>query len=253
MWQFTMSFPVSGLYGPVFEKKLKLRGVIPGLACFTGIAALHIAVFSAAPFFMRDRPPAPAATELLLTLQAASAAGAAETVETPPAPPALPRKTVETADALSAAPPLEEAAPVTEAETPQSVEDAGTAEEASVTAAGGIPVTGGSPEGEGSAPAARDAAITDAEYLALVMALLEKNKIYPLSARKRGIEGDIRAEFTIRRDGSVSGMRLADASGHRFLAQAAFETIRSAAPFPVMEGRGGDYKVEVTIRYQLEG
>jgi protein TonB len=94
--------------------------------------------------------------------------------------------------------------------------------------------------------------MTDAEYLALVMALLEKNKIYPLAARKRGIEGDIRAVFTIRRDGSVSDMRLADKDGHRFLAQAAFETIRSASPFPVREGWDGDYTIQVNIRYQLE-
>lgn len=248
MWQFTMSSPVSGLYGPGFEKKPKSGGIVPGLVCFTGIAALHIAVFSAAPFFTRDRPPVPAATELLLTLQAAVTAGAAEPVEAPPVEttPAPPRKTAETADAPVTAPPLEEAAPVTEAEERQAVEAAGPVEEAYVEA-GGVPAA---EAGEGPA---RKAAMTDAEYLALVMALLEKNKIYPLSARKRGIEGDIRAEFTIRRDGSVSGMRLADASGHRFLAQAAFETIRSAAPFPVMEGRGGDYKVEVTIRYQLEG
>ena len=252
MWQFTMSSPVSGLYGPGFEKKPKSGGIVPGLVCFTGIAALHIAVFSAAPFFTRDRPPVPAATELLLTLQAAVTAGAAEPVEAPPVEttPAPPRKTAETADAPVTVPPLEEAA--APAEERQEVEAAGPVEEAYVEA-GGVPVADGVPAAEAGEGPARKAAMTDAEYLALVMALLEKNKIYPMSARKRGIEGDIRAEFTIRRDGSVSGMRLADASGHRFLAQAAFETIRSAAPFPVMEGRGGDYKVEVTIRYQLEG
>jgi TonB family protein len=94
--------------------------------------------------------------------------------------------------------------------------------------------------------------MTDAEYLALIMARLEKNKIYPLSVRKRGIEGDIAAAFNIGRDGSVSDMKLVDPSGHRFLAQAAFETIRSASPFPVMEGREGAYTVQVSIRYRLE-
>jgi TonB family protein len=94
--------------------------------------------------------------------------------------------------------------------------------------------------------------MTEAEYLALIMGRLEKNKIYPQSVRKRGIEGDIVAAFSIRQDGTVSDLRLADPSGHRFLAQAAFETIRSASPFPVMEGHKGEYPVQVRIRYHLE-
>ena len=98
----------------------------------------------------------------------------------------------------------------------------------------------------------KNSPMTDADYLALIMGRLEKNKIYPLSVRKRGIEGDIMAAFTIRQDGTVTDMRLVDPSGHRFLAQAAFETIRSASPFPVMEGYEGDYTVQVSIRYHLE-
>ena len=94
--------------------------------------------------------------------------------------------------------------------------------------------------------------MTAAEYLALIMGRLERNKISPLSVRRRGIDGNITVDFTIRPDGTVSDMSLADPSGHRFLAQAAFETIRSAAPFPVLEGHEGDYTVRVSIRYQLE-
>ena len=178
MWQFTMSSPVSGLYGPGFEKKPKSGGVVPGLVCFTGIAALHIAAFSAAPFFTRDRPPVPAATELLLTLQAAVTAGAAEPVEAPPvettpAPPRKTAETAETADAPVTAPPVEEAA--APAEERQAVEAAGPVEEAYVEA-GGVPAADGVPAAEAGEGPARKAAITDAEYLALVMALLEKTR-----------------------------------------------------------------------------
>ena len=84
------------------------------------------------------------------------------------------------------------------------------------------------------------------------MGRLEKTIIYPLSVRKRGIEGDIKVHFTIKQDGTVSEIRLADPSGHRFLAQAAFETIRSASPFPLREGREGEYTAQVNIRYRLE-
>jgi TonB family protein len=94
--------------------------------------------------------------------------------------------------------------------------------------------------------------MSDAEYLALIMCRLEQHKIYPLTLRRRGIEGNVTVAFTIGRNGTVSDIQLADPSGHRFLAQAAFETIRSSGPFPVMEGRDGDYKVQITIRYQLE-
>jgi TonB family protein len=94
--------------------------------------------------------------------------------------------------------------------------------------------------------------MTDAEYLALILDRLEKNKIYPLSVRKRGIQGDVTVAFIVKPDGTVSDVRLAGPSDHRFLAQAAFETIRSAVPFPVMEGRDRDYTAQVCIRYRLE-
>jgi protein TonB len=94
--------------------------------------------------------------------------------------------------------------------------------------------------------------MSEAEYAALIMRRLEEKKIYPLSMRKRGITGDVEALFTIRPDGSLGSLRAGDAPAHPFLAQAALETVRSAAPFPVMEGRAEDYSLRVTIRFQLE-
>jgi protein TonB len=94
--------------------------------------------------------------------------------------------------------------------------------------------------------------MSEAEYTALVMKRLEEKKVYPLAMRKRGIEGDAAVRFTIRPDGSLGSIRAGDAPAHPFLAQAALETVRAAAPFPVMEGHGGDYALNVTIRFQLE-
>jgi TonB family protein len=92
--------------------------------------------------------------------------------------------------------------------------------------------------------------MTEAEYLALIMRRLEEKKVYPLSVRKRGIEGDVVLAFTIGPDGTLRNLNTGD--GHRFLVQAALETARTAAPFPVIEGQDGDFNVQVTLRYQLE-
>jgi protein TonB len=98
----------------------------------------------------------------------------------------------------------------------------------------------------------RRAVMSEADYRALVMRRLEERKIYPLSMRKRGIAGEAAVYFTIRPDGSLGSLRAGEGPAHPFLAQAALETVRSAAPFPVMEGRGEDYSLRVTIRFQLE-
>jgi TonB family protein len=98
------------------------------------------------------------------------------------------------------------------------------------------------------------AAPGQADYLALIMRRLEEKKVYPLSVRKRGIEGDVKVDFIIGRNGEVTSITLAD-SDHRFLGQAAVETIRAASPFPVMAGMNYqemNYPVRVTIRYRLE-
>ncbi|MDR2343707.1 MAG: energy transducer TonB [Spirochaetaceae bacterium] len=242
-----MSFPADKVYQTYFARKRELEWFLLSLGCFIGLAVLNITLFSVFELFKREETPPSGSRELLLTLNFAGQDAAAATNAPPPAMPPAVR---EQFDPPEQAPPFQappETAPVEAAPAAgsEALPAAATAAAASSFEAGGIAAE------SGDGPAG-NRAMSEAEYLALIVALLEKNKIYPLSVRKRGIEGDIKAEFTIRRDGSVYGLRQADNSGHRFLAQAAFETIRSAAPFPVMEGRGGDYTVQVNIRYQLE-
>jgi protein TonB len=98
----------------------------------------------------------------------------------------------------------------------------------------------------------RRAMMSEADYTALVMRRLEEKKIYPLSMRKRGIAGDAAVYFTIRPDGSLGSLRAGEGPAHPFLVQAALETVRSAAPFPLMEGRGEEYSIRVTIQFRLE-
>jgi TonB family protein len=239
------------------------------LACFIVIVALHIALLSVFEFFEQHEKPFVDSRELSLIFDLADNSPGELVTETAPKPPQktaqeearvvplaavpLPREDVflpEPAIQEIPVPEEEPAAGVGSQAEPETVAFSGTAVSAPAEGAADTGHTTSSvrlrSEPKGKSP------MTDAEYLALVMGRLEQNKIYPLSVRKRGIEGDIMVAFIIQRDGSVSDMKLADPVGHRFLVQAAFETIRSASPFPVMEGRDGDYTAQVCIRYRLE-
>jgi TonB family protein len=100
-------------------------------------------------------------------------------------------------------------------------------------------------------PGGGERAMAETDYVALLLRRLEEKKIYPLAMRKRGIAGDVALFLTIRPDGSLGSLRAGE-NPHPFLADAALQTARSAAPFPVWEGRRGEYSLQVTIRFQLE-
>jgi TonB family protein len=93
--------------------------------------------------------------------------------------------------------------------------------------------------------------MAETDYVALLLRRLEEKKVYPLAMRKRGIAGDVALFLTIRPDGSLGSLRAAE-NPHPFLADAALRTARAAAPFPVWEGRRGEYSLRVTMRFQLE-
>jgi TonB family protein len=259
MWQFAMISPANenchGGFGGGNESDSRI-GRLLSLGCFAVIVSLHIAFFSAIDFFAKPEAPSAESRGFSLSFDFADSSpgesineAVSEAAPEVPAPAALmPREELPAEAEQEAA---SDSGPPTEAER-------------AVPAAAPLPIpaeglstgTGNAAESAASfgpvSPVSPRPLMTDAEYLALIMGLLEKNKINPLSVRKRGIEGDVTVDFTIKRDGTVSAMSPADPSGHRFLVQAAFETIRSASPFPVKEGHEGDYTARVSIRYQLE-
>jgi protein TonB len=262
MLQFAMNFPGKedpGMgFGGGSNESRRVNRVL-ALAFFTALTVLHIAFLSVFDIFTKSERPFTETRELFLTLDFAdngpeetekltseAAQKAAQELPLPaaslpeeevPPPEPVPEEIPLFRGESGIASPVELETAVPLAVSPESV-PAHTGDSAPSISAGTL--------------SRQNNPMTDADYLALIMDRLEKNKIYPLSVRKRGIEGDITAAFTIRRDGTVSDMKLVDPSGHRFLAQAAFETIRSASPFPVMEGRDGDYTARVNIRYRLE-
>ncbi|MDR0600775.1 MAG: energy transducer TonB, partial [Treponema sp.] len=153
---------------------------------------------------------------------------------------AAPEAPVQAAAPDREAPPV--AAAVPEAPAPAGAAGDEAAEIPAATENAAVPGDAGSAAGNAAAG-----------YLALIMRRLEEKKVYPFSVRKRGIEGDVTVDFTIGPNGTVAGVTLVD-SDHRFLSQAAAETIRSASPFPALPARVNTipYPVRVTIRYRLE-
>ncbi len=80
-----------------------------------------------------------------------------------------------------------------------------------------------------------------------IRAAIEKAKIYPIIARKRGQEGIVLAEFSINGKGQPEGIKIVKSSGSHLLDAAAKDTVIRAAPFPVVRGN-----IEVPIRFTLK-
>jgi protein TonB len=196
-----------------------------------------------AAFFKPPDYAAPVREEMTFLFEAVPEAVPEESPRPPaqapaqPAAAALPVAAPAPAEEAAEAP-LPEPAPEAPAGSPA---PAAQAEPFETPGASGSPVLAGPGNSAPRAPAKRD-------YLALVLGLLEANKIYPLSARKRGLEGEVALSFVIEEDGKV---RTVAASGaHAFLLDAARESVRRASPFPPPEG--GGFEARLTIVYRLE-
>ena len=237
-----------------------------GLCCFAVLGAAHFLALcafdlsgqpkSAAPVkrelrLMFEFPPPPLpAVEPAPQLAAPPAEETSRAVETIPlaAPSALAEPAPEAA--LSAGLLAERSEPQAAETLPLPGDAAPLGETYASYGAAAVPgASGGPPAATAMTAAARR--MSEDDYLALILRRLEEKKVYPLAMRKRGIQGEVSVSFTVRPDGSLGALQPPANASHPFLAQAALETVRAASPFPVMEGRAGDYAVRITIRYQL--
>ena len=75
---------------------------------------------------------------------------------------------------------------------------------------------------------------------------IERAKQYPHEARRQGMEGTTEVEFQVAKDGSVKEVMVVRSSGFPLLDQASMETIRRAAPLPVIPGT-----IRIAISYRL--
>ena len=71
-----------------------------------------------------------------------------------------------------------------------------------------------------------------ADYLARVLALIDRAKVYPLRARLAGYQGRVSLSFVVEPDGEVREVRVLRSSGYPVLDRAAVKTVLKAAPFP---------------------
>ena len=67
-------------------------------------------------------------------------------------------------------------------------------------------------------------------YIADVVAAVEKNKFYPLAARRRGLVGEARITVNINEDGSLADIKVE--CDQPLLARAAEDAVRKTAPLP---------------------
>lgn len=76
-------------------------------------------------------------------------------------------------------------------------------------------------------------------YPGKVASQLRRALRYPREARRDGIKGTVVVSFTVSRNGSVGGVRIARSSGSAVLDRAAGEAVRRAAPFrPIPDAAG---------------
>ncbi|MBU0569016.1 energy transducer TonB [bacterium] len=69
-------------------------------------------------------------------------------------------------------------------------------------------------------------------YQKKVRGKIEQMKLYPLMARRNGIEGQVIVQFTILSNGSVTTIENINSSGNKILDKAAMNAVKRASPFP---------------------
>lgn len=93
-----------------------------------------------------------------------------------------------------------------------------------------------------------------AAYLDSIRAAIEKNKRYPVTARRRRLEGRVSVSFEINGKGDVSNLSVAGSSGFSVLDKAAVSAVRDAGSFdPPPEQVGSlPVKIEIPIAFELK-
>jgi protein TonB len=90
-------------------------------------------------------------------------------------------------------------------------------------------------------------------YLALISASLQAHKIYPVLARRRGMEGEATLRIVIGAEGQIISYRLEQSTGHDVLDQAVRDMIEGIGHFPAPPAISSDGAMEcrVPIRFNL--
>jgi len=90
-------------------------------------------------------------------------------------------------------------------------------------------------------------------YRSTLLRLIERNKYYPLRARRRGMEGKAMVGFSVQRNGEIRNIALSRSSRKPLLDQAALQTIKrmgKAPPLPHGMNRSS-WRFVVPISYNI--
>jgi len=81
-------------------------------------------------------------------------------------------------------------------------------------------------------PALAQVALEDEResYLLRLLAHIDNHKFYPLTARRRGVEGEIKVAFYLRKDGSISNLQVT--GGSKVLRKAAKRAVQQSLSLP---------------------
>lgn len=83
--------------------------------------------------------------------------------------------------------------------------------------------------------------------------LIERNKKYPLIARKGRQQGRVVVEFSLHKTGELGSVQVIQSSGHRLLDRAAFQAVNSVKKFPALpEVLPEDTQFRISINFSLE-
>jgi protein TonB len=88
-------------------------------------------------------------------------------------------------------------------------------------------------------------------YMSLISAILERNKVYPRAARDRRQQGSVRLRFTIDRQGNVLGHELLSSAGYRLLDDEVKSLIQRVSPLPPMPPEMTQATQEMTVAIEF--
>lgn len=89
---------------------------------------------------------------------------------------------------------------------------------------------------------------TARDYFEMLYLRINSLKKYPESAKSRGIEGRVKIQFELSKDGTLSDIKIIKSSHHKDLDEAALEAIKKASPFPSPPA----YIIKTPVRLNVE-
>lgn len=91
------------------------------------------------------------------------------------------------------------------------------------------------------------------DYRSALLRLIERNKYYPLRARRRGMEGKAMVKFSVQRNGEIRNIALSRSSRKPLLDQAALQTIKRIGKAPPLPNglKRNSWKFVVPISYNM--